>query len=73
MSVAERFGATVVEPADEKETAAILRNANETGQAVIPAGGGTKLDWGNPPRKADMLLSMRRMNRVIELLRVAGA
>ena len=60
------FGATVVEPADENETAAILRSANETGQAVIPAGGGTKLDWGNPPRKADILLSMRRMNRVIE-------
>ena len=57
---------TVVEPADEKETAAILRNANETGQAVIPTGGGTKLDWGNPPRKADVLLSMRRQNRVIE-------
>ncbi len=58
--------AVVVEPADERETAAILRNANETGQAVIPTGGGTKLDWGNPPRKADVLLSMRRQNRVIE-------
>ena len=61
-----RFGATAVEPADETETAVILRNANETGQAVIPTGGGTKLDWGNPPRKADVLLSMRRQNRVIE-------
>jgi glycolate oxidase FAD binding subunit len=33
---------------------------------VIPTGGGTKLDWGNPPRKADVLLSLRRQNRVIE-------
>lgn len=66
MITEERFGATAVEPADEKETAAILRNANETGQAVIPTGGGTKLDWGNPPRKADVLLSMRRQNQVIE-------
>lgn len=66
MSAGAWSGATVVEPADENETAAILRNANETGQAVIPTGGGTKLDWGNPPRKADILLSMRRMNRVIE-------
>jgi len=66
LSAGEWFGATVVEPADENETASILRSANDTGQAVIPAGGGTKLDWGNPPRKADILLSVRRMNRVIE-------
>ena len=59
LSIEELSGATVVEPADEKETAAMLRSANETGQAVIPTGGGTKLDWGNPPRKADVLLSMR--------------
>ena len=56
----------VFEPADERETASILRNANETGLSVIPTGGGTKLDWGNPPRKTDILLSMRRQNRVIE-------
>ena len=66
MITEERFGATAVEPADEKEAAAILRNANETGLAVIPTGGGTKLDWGNPPRKADVLLSMRHQTRVIE-------
>ena len=66
MIIEELSRAAVVEPADEQETAAILRNANETGRAVIPTGGGTKLDWGNPPRKADILLSMRRQNRVIE-------
>jgi glycolate oxidase FAD binding subunit len=56
----------VFEPADEQETASILKNANQAGRSVIPTGGGTKLDWGNPPRKADVLLSMRRQNRVIE-------
>jgi len=66
LSIEELSGAVVVEPADEQEIASILRNANENGQAVIPTGGGTKLDWGNPPRKADVLLSMRRQNRVIE-------
>jgi len=58
--------ASAVEPADERETSVILRSANEAGQAVIPTGGGTKLDWGNPPRKADVLLSLHRQNRVIE-------
>ena len=66
MITEELSRATAVEPTDEQETAAILRNANETRQAVIPTGGGTKLDWGNPPRKADVLLSMRHQNRVIE-------
>ncbi len=33
---------------------------------MIPTGGGTKLDWGNPPRRADVMLSMRRQNQVIE-------
>ncbi len=66
MRVGKQFGATIVEPADEREVAAILRDANETGQAVIPTGGGTKLDWGNPPRRANMMLSTRHLNRVIE-------
>jgi glycolate dehydrogenase FAD-binding subunit len=56
----------VVEPADERQTASVLRCANQAGLAVIPRGGGTKLDWGNPPRKADVVLSLRRQNRVIE-------
>ena len=56
----------VVEPADERQTASVLRCANQAGLSVIPCGGGTKLNWGNPPRSADVVLSMRRQNRVIE-------
>ncbi|MBZ5636334.1 MAG: FAD-binding oxidoreductase [Acidobacteriia bacterium] len=56
----------VVEPADERQTASVLRCANQAGLAVIPCGGGTKLDWGNPSRQADVVLSVRRLNQVIE-------
>ena len=56
----------VVEPADERQTASVLRCANQAGLAVIPAGGGSKLAWGNPPRNADVVLSMRRQNQVLE-------
>jgi glycolate oxidase FAD binding subunit len=56
----------IVEPGDEQELAAVLKLANEEGLAVIPRGGGTKLGWGNPPRRADVVLSTARLNRIVE-------
>ncbi len=56
----------VAEPDDEKQLAAALALANEEGIAVVPRGGGTKLDWGNPPKRADLVLSTARLNRIVE-------
>jgi glycolate oxidase FAD binding subunit len=56
----------VVEPATEQELAAALRLANNAGLSVIPRGGGTKLGWGNPPARADLILSTSRLNKIIE-------
>src|SRR6201981_3952090 len=56
----------VVEPGSEQELAKVLELANGAGLAVIPRGGGTKLEWGNRPERADVILSMARLNRVIE-------
>jgi len=56
----------VVEPGNEQELAKVLKLANTAGLAVIPRGGGTKLEWGNPPERSDLILSTARMNRVIE-------
>jgi glycolate oxidase FAD binding subunit len=56
----------VVEPADAEELARILRQAGEAGLRVIPRGGGTKLSWGNPPTGADVVLSTRRLDRLVE-------
>jgi glycolate oxidase FAD binding subunit len=56
----------IVEPETEQQLAAALSCANSAGLAVIPRGGGTKLDWGNPPRRADLILSTTRLNRIIE-------
>jgi len=57
---------TVVEPANEGEVAEVLRAANGAGLAVIPRGGGTKIGWGQRPARADVLLSMARLNRVLD-------
>src|ERR1700739_1587468 len=56
----------VAEPDNEQQLAAILSMANEAGIAVIPRGGGTKLDWGNPPKRAELILSTTRLNRILE-------
>src|SRR6202040_1240875 len=56
----------VVEPGSEQELAKVLKLANGAGMAVIPRGGGTKLEWGNRPTRADVILSTARLNRVIE-------
>src|SRR6266404_3742447 len=56
----------VVEPGNEQELARILKLANAAGLALIPRGGGTKLELGNRLARADVILSTARLNRVIE-------
>jgi len=56
----------VFEPANEGEIAGALRYADAAGLSVIPRGSTSKLAWGNPPTRADLVLSTVRLNRVIE-------
>ena len=56
----------VVEPGTERELAETLRLSNDAGLAVIPRGGGTKLGWGNPAARADLILSTARLAEIIE-------
>jgi glycolate oxidase FAD binding subunit len=56
----------VVEPASQQEVAAILRWANENAVAIAPRGNGTKSGWGAAPSALDLVVSLRRMNRVLE-------
>lgn len=56
----------VAEPGNAEEVAAILRRCSQGGIAVIPRGDGSKLSWGNAPRAANLILSMKRLNRVLE-------
>jgi len=56
----------VVEPGSEQELGKVLNLANAARLAVIPRGGGTKAEWGNPPVRADVILSTGRLSRVLE-------
>ncbi len=53
-------------PRDASELAAVLRYAAEHRLAVIPRGSGTKMALGKPPERADILLSTRALDHVVE-------
>ncbi|GAA3214733.1 FAD-binding oxidoreductase [Nonomuraea helvata] len=53
-------------PETVEEVSAVLRTCAERDLAVVPAGGGTKLHWGPPPERCDVLLDMCCMNAVLE-------
>ena len=56
----------VIEPGSPEELALVLKTVTEAGLQVIPRGGATKMEWGNPPRSATVIVSTRRLNRVLE-------
>ena len=58
--------AVVVEPTNEDEVAAILAFADAEGLKVVIRGGGTQLGLGAPPTGADILLSTRGLDRLVE-------
>ena len=63
----EVTGGTVkVMPASIEEACEVMRLAATEGWVVIPAGSGIWLDAGNPVARADLIISTRRMQRVIE-------
>jgi glycolate oxidase FAD binding subunit len=59
-----RMPAAVVVPHDAAGVAAALAWASERRLAVLIRGGGTKLGWGRPPDRLDLLLDTSRLSRV---------
>jgi glycolate oxidase FAD binding subunit len=58
--------AFVAAPGSTDEAAALLRVAAEQGLAVVARGGGSRLGWGVPPTRCDLLVDLSRMNAVVE-------
>jgi glycolate oxidase FAD binding subunit len=56
----------ILEPATEQQLAGALRLANDANLAVIPRGGATKQAWGNPPSRAELILSSKRLEKILE-------
>src|SRR5579859_5331751 len=58
--------ARVAEPDTAADLAGCLQWARSLGLKVVTRGGGTKLGWGNPPAGCDLVLSTRRLDRILE-------
>lgn len=56
----------VATPSSTQEAAALLRAAAELGLAVVPRGTGSKLAWGNPPHRCDLVVETAGLDRVLE-------
>lgn len=60
------YPAVLVEPADEAQTAAVMKRASEAGWKVKPIGAGTQLTGEAPGERVHIVLSMGRMNQVLD-------
>jgi glycolate oxidase FAD binding subunit len=56
----------VIVPGSESELAGALRLISNAGLTAFPRGGGTKIGWGNPPSRADIIISTGRLNEITE-------
>lgn len=55
-----------VRPGTQDEVSDVVRACAAAGAAMIPLGGGTSLGLGNPPARADVLVHLDRLDRVVE-------
>ncbi len=58
--------ALLARPGSSDEVAACMKVCSESDAAVVPAGQMTWLDCGNPLKRADVVLSLERMRRIID-------
>jgi glycolate oxidase FAD binding subunit len=61
--VAPRYAAS---PASVAEASAVMRVAAEQSLTVVPRGSGSRLDWGAPPRRCDLVVDTLRLDQVVE-------
>jgi glycolate oxidase FAD binding subunit len=53
-------------PRSTEEVAAVLRVAAEHELGLVVRGGGSRLGWGTPPSRCDLLVDMSRLSGVVE-------
>src|SRR5205814_7513497 len=57
----------VVLPATAAEVSAVARACHDTGTPLVPRGGGTGYTGGSVPVRGGVVMSLERMNRILEI------
>jgi glycolate oxidase FAD binding subunit len=57
---------TVVRATDEAQAVEVIRGANESGDAIVIAGGATRLGVGDPPARYDVALDLSGVRGIVE-------
>jgi glycolate oxidase FAD binding subunit len=65
-SVDGKIPRVVAFPQDANALSNLLKFATKTGLSVIPRGSGTKMNLGGIPKTADIVLSLLKLNRLVE-------
>ncbi len=55
-----------VTPANQADVAEAVRTAYEAGHAIYPLGGGTALDYGNPPSLPGHTLNLTSLSKIVD-------
>lgn len=58
--------ALVARPGSTEEVAEVLRVADAHDLAVVARGRGTKMTWGRPPQRVDVVVDLSAMDRVLD-------
>jgi glycolate oxidase FAD binding subunit len=56
----------VAAPSSTQEASDLLRAAAALGLAVVPRGTGSRMHWGYPPSRCDLVIEMTRMDAIME-------
>jgi glycolate oxidase FAD binding subunit len=56
----------LIQPSTAQEVAAAMKRAAGERLSTVIRGAGTKMGWGRPASRIDVMLDMRRLNRVLE-------
>ncbi len=53
-------------PSTDSEVVSVLHDASRAGEVVVPWGAGARQDLGSPLEQADLVLSLERLNQVLD-------